>query len=418
MWINATKLFELDKSQASAYDKDEEVGEFYTWYALSREGHDLKDLKDMLFDSQMRDNCDVGDTKIKPQESSRLSQADSSGTSSFRNVQSQLETECAKEQSKKRGSAHFSSGRATSMSPGLFMSQGEESENDVLGDGSKSSTQNSESRVKRARTTGAVDRTLESKRNSIIKSNETPPEDLLSSPSTINEPTLNRPPIIKCETDEQDRLILVNIQVGPNHEWISIAKDHLSQSPFLHNGIHERPGKEPYIMRPEFVYILPSDFTAIKSFLETGEYHPKLVKQPTCTAYALEGILNTKESGAELERCGRLYALATEFQLPKLQDLIMKKVKYGFPRGWEPKFFWAFPRLVFDKSWPQSAAVGDVMRGWIINFIAENFQALNEANAEQFWVTLTGNEQLYNGVFVAKAEQVQRYGMIQKIEED
>ncbi len=168
-------------------------------------------------------------------------------------------------------------------------------------------------------------------------------------------------------------------------------------------------------MNPDLMVLEENDFQAIEQYLKTSDYHPYLINDGAGQAH-LAGLTNTKErqkAGAiELIRCGRLYCMAGFFQLPNLQGLILRKLK-------AIKAYAAGPILETTKFvFENLTDPEDELRKYLVNFVAENFKSLNLKDPKAFWETLDASDELHIAVFRRKAEIVNDFGVIVKLEDD
>ncbi|KAI9748956.1 MAG: hypothetical protein M1835_001668 [Candelina submexicana] len=168
-------------------------------------------------------------------------------------------------------------------------------------------------------------------------------------------------------------------------------------------------------MNPDLMVLEERDFEAIEQYLKTSEYHPHLIDEGTAQAH-LAGFKTAKERqkgcAIEVVRCGRVYCMAGFFQLPCLQDLVLRKLK-------TLQAYAAGPILqttgfVFQNTTDSN----DPLRLHLINFIAENFRDLNQQNLKAFWETLDSSDELHIAVFRRKAEIVNNFGVLMKVEDD
>lgn len=60
--------------------------------------------------------------------------------------------------------------------------------------------------------------------------------------------------------------------------------------------------------------------------MESGEYHPYIIDAGTDGAH-LAGVSNMLDKKTEVLKCGVVYTLAHQFNMPKLQALVISKLK-------------------------------------------------------------------------------------------
>ncbi len=88
-----------------------------------------------------------------------------------------------------------------------------------------------------------------------------------------------------------------------------------------------RGGKDgSYIMAPWLLAISAGDFRPVAEFVESGEYHPYLIDAGTDRAH-LAGVSKMEGKKMEVLKCGVIYTLARQFKMPRLQTLVISKLK-------------------------------------------------------------------------------------------
>lgn len=97
------------------------------------------------------------------------------------------------------------------------------------------------------------------------------------------------------------------------------------ESPFLASYCQGSTG-DCYIMTPWLTTISADDFRPIAEFVESGEYHPYIIDAGTDRAH-LAGVSNVEDKKMEVLKCGVVYTLARQFNMPKLQALVISKLR-------------------------------------------------------------------------------------------
>ncbi|KAI9724355.1 MAG: hypothetical protein M1812_000423 [Candelaria pacifica] len=219
--------------------------------------------------------------------------------------------------------------------------------------------------------------------------------------------------LIKEEEPQDDHTISVHI--GRTNRKFDIRRSELSKSPVLLQGVVYGIGRKPYVMNPDLMVLEVRDFETIEQYLKTSEYHPHLIDEGTGLVHlaGLETVQERQKGCApEVIRCGRVYCMAGFFQLPSLQDLVLRKLK-------AIEAYAAGPILATTKFVFQNMTYhDDPLRLYLINFIAENFRELNLQNVKAFWDTLDSSDDLHIAVFRRKAEIINDFGVLVKVQDD
>lgn len=79
-------------------------------------------------------------------------------------------------------------------------------------------------------------------------------------------------------------------------------------------------------MSPRLSAISADDFRPVAEFIESSEYHPYMIDAGTDRA-CLAGVLSMRDKKAEVLKCGIIYMLAYQFNMPRLQALVISKLK-------------------------------------------------------------------------------------------
>ena len=118
----------------------------------------------------------------------------------------------------------------------------------------------------------------------------------------------------------------IKIYVDNPYVICSVKDSNLDEaSPFLASYCQGSVG-ECYIMTPWLTAISADDFRPIAEFVESGEYHPYIIDAGTDRAH-LAGVSNVQDKKTEVLKCGVVYTLARQFNMPKLQALVISKLR-------------------------------------------------------------------------------------------
>lgn len=180
-------------------------------------------------------------------------------------------------------------------------------------------------------------------------------------------------------------------------------------SPFLASYCQGSAG-DCYIMTPWLTAISADDFRPIADFVESGEYHPYIIDAGTDRAH-LAGVSNVQDKKTEVLRCGAVYTLARQFNMPKLQALVISKFRTLQPYPAEELI--AMTELAFGSGLSEE----DGLDKLVVSYIAVSYLSLavspsltdpsnqghyfdlSTAATSQFNKLLTANSHLRNQVF-------------------
>jgi hypothetical protein len=159
--------------------------------------------------------------------------------------------------------------------------------------------------------------------------------------------------------------------------------------------------------------------------VQSGEFEPMYIQQAEDARVvegngSLEGVENVEGDSEQVRRLGRLYCLARRFELVKMQGLVFKKLKAGFPGGWEPRVmlrmieqvFRNVPGTVDDAAAVELTGETDALKDWLVGWLAFNMQWITEtgpAAAKMYWGVLNRTPGLRLAVSRVDARNVERY---------
>ena len=203
------------------------------------------------------------------------------------------------------------------------------------------------------------------------------------------------PNIIKQEPSGDEHQLpvdqVVEIFVGPRNSKFTCSRGHIAQSCVLTSLITSRNGSShrTFIMDPQLSDITPHHFKAVVEFLHADEYQPLLMNHSD-GKFFLDESLGPIAYDDDLVRSAHLLNLAKRFQLPRLADLIFRKVVHGHRRyGTEPFLTFASLMLKYTGAdFEEGEKIRGQVEGWIIAFLAENMEQISLGSlkdAKRFW---------------------------------
>ncbi|KAG8525825.1 uncharacterized protein KY384_000585 [Bacidia gigantensis] len=184
----------------------------------------------------------------------------------------------------------------------------------------------------------------------------------------------------------------VSIYVGEDRTKIQITRSNLECSPFLHRLMLRDPEEGWYVMSPFLSKLEPEEFLPVAAYLETHEYHPKLLGY--LTDYArLELEFTSEERGDEILRCGKIYSIARMMEMEGLQSLTYGKIKALTMSGdpFPPVAVLRLAQKTFQSATPD-------LRQYLIDFFASHYWDLVRHHTEEM-VQVMQNSDLANPVF-------------------
>ncbi|KAI4139742.1 MAG: hypothetical protein L6R39_006139 [Caloplaca ligustica] len=104
-----------------------------------------------------------------------------------------------------------------------------------------------------------------------------------------------------------------------------------------------------------------ADFAPVAEFLEYGEYNPSMVSVGTDHAY-LNAVSSVREE--EVIRCGVIFKIAQQLNLPGLQTLVLDKLK-----GLQPYPAYAF--LVVARTAFGACLADDGLDKFLLEYLAQ-----------------------------------------------
>ncbi|KAL8998088.1 MAG: hypothetical protein Q9169_002781 [Polycauliona sp. 2 TL-2023] len=192
------------------------------------------------------------------------------------------------------------------------------------------------------------------------------------------------------------RIDKVKIYIGNPYVVYSVKAIRLNEaSPVLASYCQCSKGDQ-YIWSPWLSTISADDFRPVAEFVESGEYHPYIIDAGTERAH-LTGISNVQDKEVEILKCGVIYTLACQFEMPKLQALVISKLKTLEPYPAEE--FIAMSNLAFGSDLNEE----DGLDKLIVSYIADNFFDLVAQATQSFNKLLTANGNLMTQVCAMKA---------------
>ena len=118
----------------------------------------------------------------------------------------------------------------------------------------------------------------------------------------------------------------VKIYVDNPYVIYSVKSSSLDDASPLLASHYQDNNSDPYIWTPWLSAISGDDFRPVAEFVESGKYHPYIIDAGTDRAH-LAGVSKVQDQKLEVLRCGVVYTLARQFNMPKLQSLVISKLK-------------------------------------------------------------------------------------------
>ncbi|KAL8980712.1 MAG: hypothetical protein Q9205_004286 [Flavoplaca limonia] len=188
----------------------------------------------------------------------------------------------------------------------------------------------------------------------------------------------------------------IKIYVDNPYVIYSVKANSLDEaSPFLASYCHGSTG-DCYIMTPWLTTISADDFRLIVEFVESGEYHPYIIDAGTDRAH-LAGVSNVEDKKMEVLKCGVVYTLARQLNMPKLQALVISKLRTLQPYPAEELI--AMTDLAFGSGLSEE----DGLDKLLVSYIAGHYFDLSTAATSLFNKLLTANGHLRSQVFAMMA---------------
>lgn len=161
----------------------------------------------------------------------------------------------------------------------------------------------------------------------------------------------------------------VTLFVGNPHLEFTVQQAGLNASPILAHlkSFHEGIGY--YVMSPVLSSLLAKDFKPVAQYLDHKEYYPNLLDENTNHA-RLEDIYEYGQRIQEILRCGMIYSVAHQVELPGLQSLSFRKLKSLQP--YPPMEFLSVIGLIFR----DGISEVEGLRRFVVLYLAEHFDEI------------------------------------------
>ncbi|KAL8786680.1 MAG: hypothetical protein Q9213_002615 [Squamulea squamosa] len=188
----------------------------------------------------------------------------------------------------------------------------------------------------------------------------------------------------------------VKIYVDNPHVIYTVKTNRLNEtSPVLASQFHSSKDGL-YIMTPWLSAISATDFRPIAEYIESGEYHPYIIDAGTDGAH-LAGLCNDQDKKIEVLKCGVVYTLAHQFDMPKLQTLVISKLRTLQP--YPAKELITMTELAFGSGLDGSDGLDEL----VVDYIVDKYFELSMAVTARFNQLLSANDALRNQVFAKMA---------------
>ncbi|KAL8855720.1 MAG: hypothetical protein Q9178_007641 [Gyalolechia marmorata] len=207
---------------------------------------------------------------------------------------------------------------------------------------------------------------------------------------------------IKVKAEQAD-LSKVKIYVDNPIVIYSVKTSNLKEaSPVLAS--YYRGGKDgSYIMAPWLLAISAKDFRPVAEFVESGGYHPYTIDAGTDRAH-LAGVSEMEGKKMEVLKCGVIYTLARQCEMPKLQALVISKLKLLQPFPAEELI--AMSELAFGSDLDEE----DGLDRLVVNYIVDHYFVLPDAATSRLNQLLAVKVELRRQVFATMAGTYGRDG--------
>ena len=175
----------------------------------------------------------------------------------------------------------------------------------------------------------------------------------------------------------------------------------------------------------------PGDFEALAEWAGSGEFAPVWVyvhgDEGLEGSGRLEGVDTAAEAEMQVGRLGRLYVLALRFGVVGMQSLVLKKLRAGFPGGWDTKAMLGMVGRVLEEVpghvEDAAALIGeggaeekkrDPLKAWLVQWLGrpENVERITTGErktARLYWDTLNRAVGLRLAVSREGARAVERW---------
>ena len=182
----------------------------------------------------------------------------------------------------------------------------------------------------------------------------------------------------------------VLVYVGNPHKIFNVKRSGLNASPLLSSLLRHPSEGSGYIMSPMLSLLEAKEFRPISEYIERREYYPNILDDGTVHV-RLEGGLNPEMLGYQIVRCGTIYKLAKELEMPGLQDLAFRKLKALEPH-FKPLQILTVVEVLFTIGSPG-------IRQYLTQYVANHFYSLVLAETKKIVEIMFTNEDLAKGVF-------------------
>ncbi|KAL8643839.1 MAG: hypothetical protein Q9226_008089 [Calogaya cf. arnoldii] len=190
----------------------------------------------------------------------------------------------------------------------------------------------------------------------------------------------------------------VKIYVDNPYVIYNVKSSSLAEASPLLASHYQDNNSDPYIWTPWLSAISGDDFRPVAEFVESGEYHPYIIDAGTDRAH-LAGVSKVQDQKMELLRCGVVYTLARQFKMPKLQALVISKLKTLEPYPAEELI--AITALAFGSG----LGGEDGLDKLVVDYIVDHYYSLANEATSRFTQLLRDNGDLSNQVFAMMASK-------------
>lgn len=177
-----------------------------------------------------------------------------------------------------------------------------------------------------------------------------------------------------------------------------VPLESIPASPLFQRELRNDPVSGNRIMSPLLSNISKHHFQSVAEYLMHSEYYPPILDKDTPTA-RLENIVTEQEYRDEMLRCGAIYCISRDLEMPELGSLVIQKLETLEEAGGLAREFVTVVREVFRSADSGALDTDDDVQWWLTNRVADRFWELVLAETELLVEVLTEHKELAKGVF-------------------
>ena len=217
----------------------------------------------------------------------------------------------------------------------------------------------------------------------------------------------------------------VQIYVGNPHSEFTIKRSGLdASSPLLSRLVNFHPNVGPYVMSPLLSSLSATDFESVAQYLDHGEYYPNLLtvgSEHVCLEdieYERgEDVYRNRQRVREITRCGTIYAIAQQLELPGLQSLAFRKLKALGPYP-AKEFLSLVGKVDFSTGNIGDQPESDGLRAFIVSHLAKHFCELIGKETKKMLEIIEDEGELARDIFrkLAGVEDLVAAGVVSRLQ--